>query len=85
MKVQQDPMMEKLKKAGAKEKYLKKLEITQAPYKDIFREVFFRNLSFNDREKDFLTSKMSIKITIFHPIKKTELTCFGKVNDYELN
>ena len=53
--------------------------------KDIFREVFFRNLSFNDREKDFLTSKMSIKITIFHPIKKTELTCFGKVNDYELN
>ena len=39
MKVQQDPMMEKLKKAGAEEKYLKKLEIIQAPYKEIFREV----------------------------------------------
>ena len=29
----------KTKKAGAEEKYLKKLEITQAPYKEIFREV----------------------------------------------
>ena len=61
------------------------MNFTMRIMKDIFREVFFRNLSFNDREKDFLTSKMSIKITIFHPIKKTELTCSGNVNDYELN
>tara|TARA_B100000029_G_C17514313_1_gene937469 strand:+ start:184 stop:774 length:591 start_codon:yes stop_codon:yes gene_type:complete len=52
---------------------------------DVFREVFYRNLSFNNEEKDFLTSKMLINVTIFHPIKKTELTCAGKVNDYELN
>ena len=52
---------------------------------DIFREVFYRNLSFDDKEKDFLTSKMLVNITIFHPIKKTELSCAGKVNDYELN
>lgn len=32
-------MMEKPKKIGAKEKYLKKLDINQAPYKEIFKEV----------------------------------------------
>ena len=52
---------------------------------DIFKDTFFRNLSFSDKEKDFLISKMRLNITIFHPIKKTELVCGGNVNDYELN
>ena len=51
---------------------------------DIFKEDFFNNLSFENKEKDFLADNMFVKVTIFHPIKKQELTCSGKVNDYEL-
>ena len=32
-----------------------------------------------------LMDKMYVKITILHPVNKTELTCSGKINDYELN
>ena len=49
------------------------------------KENFFEGMSFSKEEIDFLISKMFLKITIFHPINKTELVCSGKVNDYELN
>ena len=58
--------------------------LSQGIMKDIFKDVFFSNLSFNDEEIDFLVNKMFVNVTIFHPIKKIELICFGKVNDYEL-
>ena len=51
---------------------------------DIFKEVFFSNISFNEEEIDFLLNKMFVDVTIFHPINKMELNCSGKVNDYEL-
>ena len=51
---------------------------------DIFIEVFFNNINFNDKEIDFLIDKMFINVTIFHPINNKELSCSGKVNDYEL-
>ena len=51
---------------------------------DIFKEVFFRNIDFSDEEIDFLLNRMFINVTIFHPIKKRELYCSGKINDYEL-
>ena len=52
---------------------------------DIFKRVFFENLSFNEKEKSFLVNKMFVDVTIFHPITKRELSCSGKANDYELN
>ena len=52
---------------------------------DIFKRVFFDNLSFNEKEKFFLVKKMFVDVTIFHPITKRELSCSGKANDYELN
>ena len=52
---------------------------------DIFKRVFFDNLSFNKKEKIFLVNKMFVDVTIFHPITKRELSCSGKANDYELN
>ena len=52
---------------------------------DIFKRVFFDNLSFNKKEKNFLTNKMFVVVTIFHPITKRELSCSGKANDYEMN
>ena len=52
---------------------------------DIFKRVFFDNLSFNKKEKNFLLRKMFVDVTIFHPITKRELSCSGKANDYELN
>ena len=58
--------------------------LSQGIMEDIFKDVFFSNLSFNGEEIDFLVNKMFVNVTIFHPIKKIELTCFGKVNDYEL-
>ena len=58
--------------------------LSQDIMEDIFKEVFFSNISFNEEEIDFLLSKMFVDVTIFHPIKKMELNCSGKVNDYEL-
>ena len=52
---------------------------------DIFKDVFFYNISFNEKEIDFVLKKMFVTVTIFNPIKKTKLTCQGKINDYELN
>ena len=51
---------------------------------EIFKEVFFENISFDENEIKFLLDKMFINVTIFHPVKKTELTCAGRVNDYVL-
>ena len=51
---------------------------------DIFKEVFFNNISFNEKEINFLLDNMFVNVTILHPIKKRELSCYGQVNDYEL-
>ena len=51
---------------------------------DIFKEAFFNNINFNEKEINFLLDKMFVKVTILHPIEKRELSCYGKVNDYEL-
>ena len=58
---------------------------SQGVMEDIFKEVFFNNLSFNEEEMKFLLNKMFVNVTILHPIKKRELSCSGKVNDYELD
>ena len=59
--------------------------LSQGVMKDIFKDAFFNNHSFNEREIKFLLNKMFVNVTIFHPLKKKELSCSGKVNDYELN
>ena len=51
---------------------------------DIFREVFFNNINFNEKEINFLLDKMFVNVTILHPITQRELSCYGKVNEYEL-
>ena len=58
--------------------------LSQGIMEDIFKEVFFSNISFNEEEINFLLDKMFINVTILHPIKKRELSCYGKANDYEL-
>ena len=57
---------------------------SQGIMEDIFKEVFFNNINFNEKEINFLLDKMFVNVTILHPIKKKELSCYGKVNDYEL-
>ena len=59
--------------------------LLQGVMKDIFKDAFFNNHSFNEREIKFLLNRMFVNVTIFHPLKKKELFCSGKVNDYELN
>tara|TARA_B100000686_G_C16636457_1_gene887577 strand:- start:96 stop:686 length:591 start_codon:yes stop_codon:yes gene_type:complete len=59
-------------------------KLSQGTMEDIFKEVFFSNISFEEDEIDFLLRKMFVNVTIFHPIKKIELSCSGRVNDYEL-
>ena len=51
---------------------------------DIFKEAFFSNINFNEKEINFLLDKMFVNVTILHPITKRELSCYGKVNEYEL-
>jgi len=58
--------------------------LSQGTMEDIFKEVFFNNINFNEKEINFLLDKMFVNVTILHPIKKRELSCYGKVNDYEL-
>ena len=57
---------------------------SQGIMEDVFKGVFLNNISFNEEEINFLLNKMFVDVTIFHPIRKTELTCSGKVNEYEL-
>ena len=57
---------------------------SQGIMEDIFKEAFFNNINFNEKEINFLLDKMFVKVTILHPIEKRELSCYGKVNDYEL-
>tara|TARA_Y100000590_G_scaffold50244_1_gene53006 strand:+ start:857 stop:1447 length:591 start_codon:yes stop_codon:yes gene_type:complete len=52
---------------------------------DIFKEVFFNNISLDEKEIKFLLDKMFVHVTILHPIQKKELSCSGKINEYELN
>ena len=58
--------------------------LSQGIMEDIFKEAFFNNINFNEKEIIFLLDKMFVKVIIFHPIEKRELSCYGKVNDYEL-
>ena len=57
---------------------------SQGIMEDIFREVFFNNINFNEKELNFLLDKMFVNVTILHPVTKRELSCYGKVNEYEL-
>jgi len=57
---------------------------SQGIMEDIFKGVFFNNARFNEEEINFLVDIMFVNVTILHPIKKRELSCYGKVNDYEL-
>ena len=50
----------------------------------VFKEVFFDDITFDEKEIEFLLDKMFVNVTILHPVYKTELSCAGKVNDYEL-
>ena len=59
--------------------------LSQGVMEDVFRDVFFSNLSFDEREIEFLLNKMFVNVTILHPLKKKELSCSGIINDYELN
>ena len=59
--------------------------LSQSVMEDIFKEVFFNNLSLDEKEIEFLLDKMFVDVTILHPVKKKELSCSGKVNAYELN
>tara|TARA_B100001013_G_C24458719_1_gene382617 strand:+ start:81 stop:671 length:591 start_codon:yes stop_codon:yes gene_type:complete len=59
--------------------------LSQSVMEDIFKEVFFNNLSFDEKEIEFLLDNMFVDVTILHPVKKKELSCSGKVNAYELN
>tara|TARA_B100000029_G_scaffold438481_1_gene454380 strand:- start:450 stop:1031 length:582 start_codon:yes stop_codon:yes gene_type:complete len=59
--------------------------LSEGLMEDIFKRSFFNNLQFNESEVDFLLNKMFVNVTIFHPIKKNELSCSGKINQYELN
>ena len=57
---------------------------SQGIMEDIFKEVFFNNINFNGKEINFLLDKMFVNVTILHPITQRELSCYGKVNEYEL-
>tara|TARA_Y100000590_G_scaffold356705_1_gene411079 strand:- start:4070 stop:4645 length:576 start_codon:yes stop_codon:yes gene_type:complete len=59
--------------------------LSQEAMEDIFVKVFFKNISFTEKEINFLLDKMFVNVTILHPINKKELSCQGKVNQYELN
>ena len=59
--------------------------LSEGIMEDIFKRNFFNNLNFNKKEEEFLLKKMFINVTILHPITKKELSCSGKVNDYELS
>ena len=59
--------------------------LSQGVMEDIFKEVFFHKLSFDEKEIEFLLDKMFVDVTILHPVKKKELSCSGRVNDYELD
>ena len=50
----------------------------------VFKEVFFDDITFDEKEIEFLLDKMFVNVTILHPVYKSELSCAGKVNDYEL-
>ena len=59
--------------------------LSQEAMEDIFVKAFFKNISFTEKEINFLLDKMFVNVTILHPINKKELSCQGKVNQYELN
>ena len=58
--------------------------LSQHIMEETFKEVFFNNLSFSEKEIEFLMDKMFVNVTIINPVNKTEQFCAGKVNDYEL-
>ena len=66
-------------------KQKRKPDFSEGIMKEIFKEVFFDNFSFNEKEIEFLLSNMFLKITIFHPVTKEEIICSGNINAYELN
>ena len=59
--------------------------LSQDLMEEIFKEIYFENINFTEEEINFLVDNMFIKVTIFHPINKREISCSGKINQYELN
>ena len=51
---------------------------------EIFESVFLNNMNLSKEEINFLLDTMNVNVTVFHPVKKKEIVCSGKVNDYEL-
>ena len=51
---------------------------------DIFKESFLSNTSLSEKDIKLLLERMDVRISIYHPVDKIELTCKGKINDYEL-
>ena len=58
--------------------------LSEEVMREIFENIFFDNSNFNEKEINFLLANMFVHVTILNPVNKTELTCLGKVNDYEL-
>ena len=59
--------------------------LSEGLMEDIFKENFFNNLSFSDKEIEFLLNSMFVNVTILNPVSKIELSCYGKANEYELD
>ena len=59
--------------------------LSEGLMEDIFKENFFNNLSFSDKEIEFLLNSMFVNVTILNPVSKIELSCYGKANVYELD
>tara|TARA_Y100000590_G_scaffold200090_1_gene227336 strand:+ start:1439 stop:2029 length:591 start_codon:yes stop_codon:yes gene_type:complete len=59
--------------------------LSEGLMEDIFKENFFNNLSFSDKEIEFLLNSMFVNVTILNPVSKIELSCYGKANKYELD
>ena len=59
----------------------KQLENKKVSYLDFFLLKFENTIT---KRAQILRRQMFVNVTILHPIKKRELSCYGKVNDYEL-
>ena len=51
---------------------------------DTFKNIFLSKDDLSKEEIDFLMKKIFIHVTVFQPIIKSEISCSGKINEYEL-
>ena len=59
-------------------------QLSENVMSEIFESVFLNNMNLSKEEINFLLDTMNVNVTVFHPVKKKEIVCSGKVNDYEL-